>query len=99
MAVLKQRIALLLRDKENTAMTATVANSWLSNEAASFQAVNRAGTFRSLLQYCPQFISFSKLLGQQNRVLTNRYCHSSVLRGSVWAPVWVPGLRIDPLRL
>ena len=44
--MLKQRIALLLRDKEETAMTAAVANSWLSNEAASFQAINRAGTFR-----------------------------------------------------
>jgi len=49
MSVLKRRIAQLLRDKEDTAMTAAVANSWLSNEAASFQAINRAGTFRSLL--------------------------------------------------
>lgn len=46
MSVLKRRIALLLKDKEETAMTAAVANSWLSNEAASFQAINRAGTFR-----------------------------------------------------
>lgn len=46
MAVLKQRIAQLLKDKEETVMTAAVANSWLSNEAASFQAINRAGTFR-----------------------------------------------------
>ena len=46
MAVLKRRIAVLLRDKEETAMTAAVANSWLSNEAASFQAISRAGTFR-----------------------------------------------------
>ena len=49
MSVLKRRISLLLRDKEETAMTTAVANSWLSNEAASFQAINRAGTFRSLL--------------------------------------------------
>jgi len=46
MAVLKRRIALLLKDKEETVMTAAVANSWLSNEAASFQAISRAGTFR-----------------------------------------------------
>jgi len=46
MSVLKRRIAQLLKDKEETAMTAAVANSWLSNEAASFQAINRAGTFR-----------------------------------------------------
>jgi len=46
MLVLKRRITQLLRDKEETAMTAAVANSWLSNEAASFQAINRAGTFR-----------------------------------------------------
>jgi len=46
MLVLKWRITQLLRDKEETAMTAAVANSWLSNEAASFQAINRAGTFR-----------------------------------------------------
>ena len=50
MAILKRRIAQLLRDKEETVMTAAVANSWLSNEAASFQAINRAGTFR--LYFC-----------------------------------------------
>jgi hypothetical protein len=48
MEVLKRRIAQLLRDKEETAMIASIATNWLSSEAASFQAINRAGTFR----YC-----------------------------------------------
>ena len=38
MDVLMQRIAQLLRDKEETAMSTAVANSWLSNEAASFHS-------------------------------------------------------------
>ena len=45
MDVLKLRIAKLLKDKEETAMSSTMINSWLSNEAASFEAISRAGTF------------------------------------------------------
>ena len=46
MNVLRKRLTLLLKDKEETAMLAANANEWLSNEAASFEAVCRAGTFR-----------------------------------------------------
>ena len=45
MDVLKIRIAKLIKDKEETAMNATMINSWLSNDAASFEAISRAGTF------------------------------------------------------
>jgi len=44
--VLKQRICALLDDKEKMAMSPSIANNWLCNEAASFQAINKAGTFR-----------------------------------------------------
>jgi len=54
MSVLKKRIALLLKDKEESAMTAAIASSWLSNEAASFEAICRAGTFRYLI--CTQYV-------------------------------------------
>lgn len=46
MDVLRRRIALLLHDKEDSVMSPAAANSWLSNEAASFQTISKAGTLR-----------------------------------------------------
>jgi len=44
--VLIKRIYLLLREKEENAMTGDMARRWLSDEAASVVSVNRIGTFR-----------------------------------------------------
>jgi len=44
-SVLRWRIALLLRDKEETVMLSG-ATRWLNNEAASFQNIDQAGLFR-----------------------------------------------------
>lgn len=44
--VMKSRVHLLLRDKENTHMSPDMARSWLVNDAASVEVINKAGTFR-----------------------------------------------------
>lgn len=46
MNVLRKRLTLLLKDKEETAMSTITANGWLCNEAASFEAICKAGTLR-----------------------------------------------------
>jgi len=46
MWVIKRRIVMLLKDKEETAMSATIAGSWLNKEASSFESICRAGTLR-----------------------------------------------------
>ncbi len=44
--VLKQRICGLLKEKEETVMVPGMAQGWLCKEAASVEAVTKAGTFR-----------------------------------------------------
>jgi len=46
MGVMRKRIYLVLKDKEKAVMVGDMAKRWLSSEAASVTAVNKAGTFR-----------------------------------------------------
>ena len=46
LAALKTRICLLLKEKEEQAMNPMFAEQWLCREAASVEAINKAGTFR-----------------------------------------------------
>ena len=46
LSVLKYRICLLLKEKEETVMIPEHAAQWLSREVASIEAINTAGTFR-----------------------------------------------------